>query len=756
LSLFDRNDYPMPDSSTPKNESVFVCACEDWMRSACAGKSFYRAYEGKRYCVLHLPCEDKSPEFGKAVQQKLSLNDFNFSAVWFPNSTSFQDCNFGTDANFAGAIFNDTVDFSRSEFAGVSNFDGAVFKKAAVFSQVTFKHSTSFQGTQFLGYAHFGRAKFEGRASFSISEFAESVIFLNAVFKEHVDFFGVRIGGTAAFQYAKFSNIANFERSMFHGADFSHVSFEHTSNFSECGFETNAVFTSACFNDDACFRSAKFRRTDYYEDIRSKPFERYRNDFSSAVFKQTVDFSLAHLDADVIAFNLARFEGDADFSSCYFQGSHESTVTNFESAVFFKRANFADSRVESPANFSLAKFLGAVSFSSASFSGTDLNRPDFGRAEFHQDADFSFAKFLHYGVNLSSGVFLEDVAFRATVFEGGGDFAGVTFVGNADFTSAYFKDSAYFNPNLSSDNSFEPTSFKKGAIFDKATFDKDLTFSRATFYQSAYFRGASFLGDTDFSDATFNSDAIFASATFASYLRFSGENFRQDSVVSLEHSLIKKPEHISFHALHLRPNWFINVDVRKFELIEIDWGERRVEDEINFLLHRRKISPYRALSISYRGLALNSEENHRYEEASNFRYMAMEARRFENWRGFAPWSLSWWYWLASGYGERITRAALVLLGIWIFSGLIYTHVGFARWEPKLASEGDAVAAQKDDIGAPLKFSRALTHSAGVMMLQKPEPKPATTAAQMAVLLELILGPVQAALLALAIRRKFMR
>jgi len=60
------------------------------------------------------------------------------------------------------------------------------------------------------------------------------------------------------------------------------------------------------------------------------------------------------------------------------------------------------------------------------------------------------------------------------------------------------------------------------------------------------------------------------------------------------------------------------------------------------------------------------------------------------------------------------------------------------------------------IGAPLKFSRALTYSAGVMTLQKPEPQPATAEAQTVVLLETILGPVQAALLALAIRRKFMR
>jgi hypothetical protein len=92
----------------------------------------------------------------------------------------------------------------------------------------------------------------------------------------------------------------------------------------------------------------------------------------------------------------------------------------------------------------------------------------------------------------------------------------------------------------------------------------------------------------------------------------------------------------------------------------------------------------------------------------------------------------------------------------LLSALLYNHVGFARWEPKVASESDVVVARRDDVGAPLKFSRALTYSAGVMTFQKPEPRPATTAAQTVVLLETILGPVQAALLALAIRRKFMR
>jgi hypothetical protein len=62
---------------------------------------------------------------------------------------------------------------------------------------------------------------------------------------------------------------------------------------------------------------------------------------------------------------------------------------------------------------------------------------------------------------------------------------------------------------------------------------------------------------------------------------------------------------------------------------------------------------------------------------------------------------------------------------------------------------------EDRVGKPLELKRAFTYSLGVMSLQKPEPRPVTDAAQTLVVLETIFGPVQAALLALAIRRRFM-
>jgi hypothetical protein len=114
--------------------------------------------------------------------------------------------------------------------------------------------------------------------------------------------------------------------------------------------------------------------------------------------------------------------------------------------------------------------------------------------------------------------------------------------------------------------------------------------------------------------------------------------------------------------------------------------------------------------------------------------------------------------LLSGYGERVRRAFGVLLVIWLLFALIYWKAADESWwQPKQPS---AILSVKPDAtrATPIKLtaSDALLYSAGVMALQKPEPAPANKRAKLLVLMETIFGPVQAALLALAIRRKFMR
>jgi hypothetical protein len=341
-------------------------------------------------------------------------------------------------------------------------------------------------------------------------------------------------------------------------------------------------------------------------------------------------------------------------------------------------------------------------------------------------------------------------------------FNQTAFRGKARFSSASFSakvDSSYAAFSALAD--FSDAHFTAVADFNNAIFSAKADFSDATFTADACFNYATFSASANFIFTTFSKLLNLWRVTFKDYVIFAGSAertvFGRNSSVDLQFAAIERAERVSLHSVSLHPHWFINVDARRFDFINIHWHNYgNAKPELELLKQRGVPSRHNLLVVACRKLAANCEENDRFRSASQFRRMAMDAERFETWRGFDFRRLNWWYWLASGYGEQVWQAFVVLLGILLLSALLYTRVGFARWEPKLASESDVVVAKRDDVGAPLKFSRALTYSVGVMTFQKPEPRPATTAAQTVVLIETILGPVQAALLALAIRRKFMR
>lgn len=343
----------------------------------------------------------------------------------------------------------------------------------------------------------------------------------------------------------------------------------------------------------------------------------------------------------------------------------------------------------------------------------------------------------------------QDFNFKGFWFPADSNFAIFNFRKPVDFSEATFSaEAGFFHTTFKEYVSFEETIFNGGADFRGATFQEDAYFASARFTATVDFRETSFIEWANFRGTVFEDHVVFTSNWEPPPI--------QTLSLSLQFARVEKPDHFSFHTLMLRPFCFVNVDARKFEFTNVEWHWRATEEEIRSLRGFNVPAPHRMLAIACRQLAVNAEENHRYEEASKFRYMAMDARRLEHWWGMDFRRLSWWYWLASGYGERIVRAAVVLLGIFFLSAALYTQVGFVRWEPRLSNESEATVSKRDGIGAPLKLSRALTYSAAVMTFQRPEPRPATTVAQTIVLFETILGPVQAALLALAIRRKFMR
>lgn len=497
-------------------------------------------------------------------------------------------------------------------------------------------------------------------------------------------------------------------------------------------------------NEDFDFRGVWFP-----DDLWLRREFKTKVNFSEATFNGRVGFDSAIFRSEVIFWD-ALFTGLANFNSAVFECSVYFTravfddFANFGSVTFSKGTSFLGVKFKGGADFSRSKFSEDADFCNVAFEGIAY----FHRTGFLKEANFSLAEF-------------DSASFDSASFDGKANFERSKFKSHADFFSAEFKATAVFHvATFGANADFSNSGFCSVADFNHTSFLLNTHFGDCTFDDRAVFGNANFGRDTFFTDAAFGGGAVFTDAIFRDRLKFAGSEteptFKDPSGLDLQFATVDNPEHVSFHTLRLRPHCFANVDPRKFDLTYVDWEWHSIKEEVECLRTKHVLSPHRALAIACRRLAVNSEENQRYGDASRFRYMAMDAKRRTQGNGVAFWKLNWWYWLASGYSERVFQACLVLLGIWFVAALLYVQVGFARWEPKLASEADIATTKKDDVGVPLKFSRALTYSAGVMTLQKPEPRPATTAAQTVVLLETILGPVQAALLALAIRRKFMR
>jgi uncharacterized protein YjbI with pentapeptide repeats len=422
---------------------------------------------------------------------------------------------------------------------------------------------------------------------------------------------------------------------------------------------------------------------------------------------------------------------------------------------------------------------------------------------FHAAANFNFAQF-DKGADFISTAFSADASFSGATFHAKADsdplidehlslsasFRYATFGARADFTNAYFEGANFDFTTFSEEASFSAATFSAevrrspaAVFFISATFGADAYFNNTIFGGEAFFSSANFIKRAEFISATFwlladfdaaifgtNVDFSFASfaqradfkATFSGYVTFAGDKmkpvFNDRLSLDLQSAKIENPDSLSFHTVALSPCWFVNVDARKFAFINVSWSRRDTEQEIQRLEENRVSPAHRLLAIACRNLAVNAEENHRYEEASKFRYMAMDARRLESWHGFVPLKLSWWYWLATGYGERVLRAFLVLILLILLPfALLYWRSGCV---PLSFSEKQACvtwAAQADGPAAPPTESlpRALAYSLSVMTLQRPEPRPGSATAQLLAGAETVLGPLQAALLALAIRRQFM-
>jgi uncharacterized protein YjbI with pentapeptide repeats len=432
------------------------------------------------------------------------------------------------------------------------------------------------------------------------------------------------------------------------------------------------------------------------------------------------------------------------------------------------------------------------------FSGVDFPSQyrDFGSTEFNSDVCFREAIF-HGAPYFTKSTFMKAADFLGAKFHSGADFSEAIFKGSANFQAAEFLGGvgAFWSTIFERDVNFVATQFRLGAHFWSTIFEKEVDFSKASFYpgaghwsdQGASFSGTTFAGQVSFAGATFKQETRFEETTFQAGARFHGHGnprmygpgrtislFDFRAGVTFDRAWIEKPELFFFQSGHLRPSWFVGLDgIQKMNFANVEWygvtrsiNEHTLEDEIDAVNHPHEPTRYRLLADTCRQLSLNAEQNRDYSSAGEFHYWEMDATRKGNWsffRNVGPkvflekeslrnfWKhfgiITTLYWALSGYGERPKRAFWVLIGLCAAFAVLYMLLGPNPLQVLSAST----------FGQAMEHGgQAVVYSLSTMARLNPEPKPNPGLLQFLVTVEGILGPLQIALLVLAIRRKVMR
>ena len=376
-------------------------------------------------------------------------------------------------------------------------------------------------------------------------------------------------------------------------------------------------------------------------------------------------------------------------------------------------------------------------------------------------------------VDFESATFSSVADFKGAKFTGDANFSYATFCGKAHFGRAVFEKEAYFrSARFQEEAEFTKARFSntERAYFKKANFSKDCFFDETQFYNSVSFNSAIFGKDSDIiiRDALFEKSVDFQYCSAEGYLRFSNLKQGNENSFDFREAAFENAVRVSFHSMRLHPYWLIGCDCSKFVFSACRWKnfeEKSLRAAAELKVIEKVDHSHSLLAKTCWQLADNYEEIKNFTRASKFRRMALDTEWLERKKII----LNWWneeltfseflfkfgekiknppydflhsaYRWTSAYGESWGRAAWVLVGIWLFFSSCYWLFGEFGTEKNVEY---------------LSFGKSVGYSLFVMILQKPDPRPLSTLTYLIYGLETILAPLQAALLALAIRRKFMR
>ncbi len=388
---------------------------------------------------------------------------------------------------------------------------------------------------------------------------------------------------------------------------------------------------------------------------------------------------------------------------------------DFQFPVQIDNANFSRARFTGKAIFSVATFSGAANFIGAKFSG----EANFFTATFSGEARFSKAK-----------------------FSDNANFSGATFSGKANFFRATFNGGAYF----------DGATFNGAADFLSATFSGPANLVRATFNAAAYFFSATFSAAADFRGATFKEMALFAD--LAKEKNKQGE--RTSDKVDLDFSGVAfdQPEKILFRNVNLSVASFLHADVR----------DVRFTTNVNWLPGLRDVreadkEDYPHVEVLCRQLRQNYEEGNNYPDAGLFYQGEMEMRRKQMpaWRRDL-FSLPALYHASSGYGQDPVRAFWMTVLLMLLFTLCHTWAGLKLESGVQGHFPNNISWAVKSVGEWFSnFMYGGLHTLQVLTFSRNRTfAPLNWKGELLIVLQTIILPLQIALFALAVRRKFQR
>jgi hypothetical protein len=130
---------------------------------------------------------------------------------------------------------------------------------------------------------------------------------------------------------------------------------------------------------------------------------------------------------------------------------------------------------------------------------------------------------------------------------------------------------------------------------------------------------------------------------------------------------------------------FLDTDVESIDLANVNWYRERarlvLQDEIDLREQHKKgllrpTLPYERVAIVYRSLKRNFERGHDFGNAEDCSSGIMEMKRLDPAEAWIYRRVLGLYRFASFYGTSFLRAFLVLLGIPLVAGLLFSIPGF--------------------------------------------------------------------------------